>query len=142
MVRRAMSTNAKPAKITPADGKPSSSPSRSIFRTGLPSAGVFAGPLAWFVGLTAKYAAVPWVCAHKFQLVHPMTLVALAIALAGAWFSWRAISGWPAEPPPDSTGAGRPHHFVAVMSALVAILFAAVIVLQGAAAFVLNGCER
>ena len=113
-----------------------------IIRTGLPSAGVFAGPLAWFVGLEAKYAAVPWVCAHKFQLVHPLTLAALAIALAGAWLSWRAMSRWPAEPPADSTGAGRPHHFVATLSLLVALLFAAGIALQGAAPFFLNGCER
>jgi hypothetical protein len=114
----------------------------SVLRSGLPSAGIFAGPLAWFASLQAKYAAVPWSCAHHFQLVHPMTIAGLVVALAGAGLSGLALARQPAGPPLDRSGGGRPHRFVAMTGLLIALLFGLVIIVQGAAAFLLTGCER
>jgi hypothetical protein len=108
---------------------------------GVPSAGLYAGPLAWLVSLQAKYALVPWICANKLQLIHPVTLVSMLIGLAGTYVSWRAFATSP-EPPPDRSGGGRPHRFVAAMGVLMSLLFTLVILLQGAAAFFLEGCER
>ena len=109
---------------------------------GLPSAGLYAGPVAWFVSQQARYSLVPWVCANKLPLIHPVTPGASLIALLGAYLSWRALATAGAEPEPDSSGAGRPHRFVVVMGIGLALLFTLVIALQGAAAFVLEGCER
>jgi hypothetical protein len=112
------------------------------YRAGLPSAGLYAGPVAWLVSLQAKYALVPWICANKLQLIHPVTLVSVLIGLAGAYLSWRAFATSSPEPPPDRSGGGRPHRFVAAVGVLMALLFTLTIALQGAAAFFLEGCER
>jgi hypothetical protein len=113
-----------------------------IFAHGLPSAGLFAGPAAWFFAQTSKYAAVPWTCGNKIQLAHPITLVAFIIVALGAWLSWRALefAGDP-HPPGDARG-GQPHRFLAVMGVGMALLFALAILLQGSAVLVLDGCER
>jgi hypothetical protein len=111
-------------------------------RAGLPSAGLYAGPLAWLVSLQVKYALVPWVCANKLQLIHPVTLISVLIGLTGAYFSWRALATSSPEPLPDRSGGGRPHRFVAAVGVLISLLFTLVILLQGAAAFFLEGCER
>src|SRR5918993_40988 len=60
---------------------------------GIPSAGLCAGPAAWFASHEARYALVPWVCANKLPLIHPVTAAAALIALFGAYLSWRALSG-------------------------------------------------
>jgi hypothetical protein len=113
-----------------------------IFSHGLPSAGVFAGPLAWFTAQQAKYASLPWVCANKLQLAHPITLAAFAIVALGAFLSWRALDFvGDARPPGDARG-GAPDRFVAGLGLGMALLFAVVILLQGSAAFFLDGCER
>ena len=111
-------------------------------REGIPSAGLYAGPIAWLVSLQVKYALVPWICAHQVQLVHPVTLASALISIAGGFLSWRAWSRASPGPPADRSGGGRPHRFVALMGVLAAALFTLVILLQGAAAFVLQGCER
>ncbi|HEY8578513.1 MAG TPA: hypothetical protein VIL72_01405, partial [Beijerinckiaceae bacterium] len=105
-----------------------------------PSAGLYLGPIAWFVSLQAKYALTPWVCAHKLQAIHPVTVVALLVALAGVALSARAARRRD-EPQPQHDG-GRPHAFTAWLGVLISSLFAAVILVQGAAAFFLDGCER
>ena len=112
------------------------------YRAGLPSAGLYAGPIAWLISLQAKYALVPWICANKLQLIHPVTLVSVLIGLAGAYVSWRALATASPEPAPDRSGGGRPHRFVAAVGVLTALLFTLTIALQGAAAFFFEGCER
>ena len=110
-------------------------------KSGMPSAGLFAGPLAWLASLQLKYALVPWICANGVQLIHPTTLATVLISVAGGWLSWRAFATAPPEPT-DRSGGGRPHRFVALVGVLTAALFTLVIALQGAAAFFLEGCER
>src|SRR5919206_1840314 len=96
---------------------------------GLPSAGIFAGPAAWLLDTQFNYSAVPWVCAHQFPLVPLVALVMAALSLSGGFLSWRAYAAAAPTPYPDSTGAGRPHRFVALMGIAMALLFTVVIVL-------------
>jgi hypothetical protein len=110
-------------------------------RIGLPSAGVYLGPIAWFISLQAKYALTPWVCAHKLQLIHPVTAASLLVALAGVWLSARDMRRRE-EPEPHRPGGGRPHTFLAWLGVALSSLFAVVILVQGSAAFFLDGCER
>jgi hypothetical protein len=111
-------------------------------RTGLPSAGLFAGPVAWMVSTQANYALVPWICASGLQLV-PLVAAALAAAsLFGGFLSWRAWTAAKPEAGGDPSAGGSPHRFVAAVGMLTATLFALVILLQGAAGLVLQGCER
>jgi len=111
------------------------------YEAGIAWAGLLTGPIAWILSLQAKYSLVPWECAHQFPMIHVVTIVTILIGLAGGYLSWRALATLVPEPP-DRSGGGRPHKFVAVMGLLSAALFTFLIVLQGSAALVFNGCER
>ncbi len=113
-----------------------------LIARGLPSAGIYAGPTAWLVDTQANYALVPWVCAHQVQIIPVVALAMAAVSLLGGFLSWRGYVTAAPTPEPDSTGAGRPHRFVALIGVGMSLLFAVIIVLHGAAAFVFHGCER
>jgi hypothetical protein len=112
------------------------------FSRGLPSAGIYAPPGAWFVDTQFNYAAVPWVCAHQVPLIPIVALVMAAISAFGGFLSWRAYTAAAPTPLPDSTGAGRPHRFVALMGIAIAALFTIIILIHGVAGLVFHGCER
>jgi hypothetical protein len=114
----------------------------SFMRTGIPSAGIFAGPAAWLVNTQANYALVPWICAHQMPIVPAIAIVMALLSLAGGFISWRAYDRAAVTPPPESSAAGRPHRFTAIVGIGISLLFALVILTQGAAALVLHGCER
>ncbi|MCP8940874.1 hypothetical protein NK718_20295 [Alsobacter sp. SYSU M60028] len=109
---------------------------------GWPSAGLFVGPVAWLAHTQASYAVTPWMCAHKWPAVPALAAVAVLAALAGAWLSWRAMPAAGDDDPPGSARAGRPTRFAAMAGALVSVLFALVILTQGAAGLMMTGCER
>ena len=106
-------------------------------------AGLAAGPGAWAVATQLQYALTPWICAHEVNLVPVVALALAAVALAGAFVSWRVWNGAAVEA--SEMGAGvmeAPRPFLAGLSVLIGVLFAVVILTQGAAGLVLNGCER
>jgi hypothetical protein len=109
---------------------------------GVPSAGVFAGPMAWLIDTQFNYAAVPWVCAHQMPLIPLFALAMTALSLFGVFLSWRGYVTATPTPQPDSTGAGRPHRFLALVGIAISLLFTVVILLHGAAGLVFHGCER
>jgi hypothetical protein len=109
---------------------------------GIEWAGLALGPGAWALSTQANYSLAGWGCtAHA----NPITLLALLLvltALAGAAMSWRA---WSVAGPRRGIllqDDGRPASFLALLSMLIALLFAAVILMQGAAGLILTGCER
>jgi hypothetical protein len=114
----------------------------SFIRTGIPSAGIFIGPTAWLLNTQINYALVPWICAHPMPLVPAIAIALTLLSLAGGFVSWRAYERAPMTSEPDSSGAGRSHRFTSLMGIAIAILFALVILTQGAAGLVLHGCER
>jgi hypothetical protein len=114
----------------------------SLAPTGLPSAGIFSGPAAWFLNTQISYALVPWICAHQIRLVPLVALGTMLVSLAGGLLSWLAFRRSSVAPELDSAGAGRPHRFTAIMGMSMAALFTAVILVQGSAGFVFHGCER
>jgi hypothetical protein len=109
---------------------------------GIPSAGLFAGPVAWLLNTQINYALVPWVCAHGIQLVPFVTFGTALIGLAGGLLSWRAWQTSGPGPAIDDPSSAQPHRLTAGIGVLAAILFTAVILLQGAAGLVFQGCER
>jgi hypothetical protein len=108
---------------------------------GLPSAGIWAGPVAWLASTAANYALVPWMCAHKVRVIPALALTLVAVSLSGAYLSWRGLGSGDPVTPEDAAG-GRPHRFVAAVGVLTAVLFALVIAVQGAAGLFFSGCER
>jgi hypothetical protein len=112
----------------------------ALWSRGISWAGLAAGPTAWAVNLQANYAAVPWICAHRVNFIPVVALVLACVAAGGALLSWRH---WRVAPAGDQDGVGgTPSHLVAGLSGLLGLLFALVILTQGAAALVLTGCER
>lgn len=103
-------------------------------------AGLVLGPGAWLVNTQANLSAVPWVCAHRVNLVVGTSVVLALVALVGALLSWRAYRATPTRE--DGGQGGAPRHLLAFMSALMAAFFALLILTQGAASLVLTGCER
>ena len=115
---------------------------RVLLRNGIGWAGLAAGPAAWAISTQANYSIVAWACGRPLNPVPPLALALVIIALIGAVLSWRAwyVSGADRELFFEENG--KPHAFLALMSALIAVLFAAVIAMQGAAGLILTGCER
>jgi hypothetical protein len=109
---------------------------------GLPSAGLYAGPAAWFVSTQGNYALTPWMCANKMPIVPILAAILVALSLFGGFLSWRAFAAARSVPARDETGAGRPHRFVAAIGIMMAALFALTITVQGIAGVVFTGCER
>ena len=123
--------------------------------TGLPSAGLFAGPAAWLISTQANYALAPWTCAHGIRAVPIVAVPLVVVSLAGGLLSWRALRSPPtgesaAVPGPDGSRAetlgsprgGGPHRLVAAIGVLIALLFAVIIAVHGVAGIVFDGCER
>jgi len=93
-------------------------------------AGLIAGPAAWAVN-TQLGPILPYAeCASRVSPAVLASVIAVLLALAGAWISWR--HPWP-------TAAGR---FTARLGALMGVTFAFALTLQGAAGLMLTGCER
>jgi hypothetical protein len=105
------------------------------------AAGLVLGPLAWAVSTQANYILPDVVCGRSTA---PVLGIALALALV-AWLgsvlsllAWRR-AGFDAV---EDAGGGRAGHLVAALGVCTGALFGLVIVMQGAAALVLSGCER
>lgn len=104
-----------------------------------PAAGIFAGALAWFVNTEANYALANTLCGWDVPPVPFVSAAALAIAVWGGVLSWQALRR--TEPLPAGRG-GAPARLLAGIGVMSAALFAAVILIQGAAGLVFDGCER
>jgi hypothetical protein len=103
------------------------------------AAGIFAGPAAWIVNTELNYALAARACARGFPAVPLVSAVMLAFALAGGSLSWRA---WQRASEDPGANGGAPDHLLAATGVLTSVLFACVILIQGVAGFVFDGCER
>jgi hypothetical protein len=113
-----------------------------VFRNGVDWAGLAAGPAAWAISTQGNYTLLAWICHWRLNPVPPLALFLAVVALIGAALSWRAWRASGAGGVVLLENDGQPRAFLALMSALLAVLFAAVIVMQGVAGFILTGCER
>lgn len=100
----------------------------------LPWAGCVLGPGAWLantqLGQVLPYAE----CGGDFRASLLFSGLGIGLSVLGAYASWRgsALRGAPT----------RPFAFIGSLGALLGLLFAFALLLQGAAAMVLTGCER
>ncbi len=107
----------------------------------VPWAGLAAGPAAWAVNQQLTYMIVPWVCASGINLIPVLALVFGAVAAAGAFLSWTTV-GTAKHLVAESHRGGHPRRLLAGVSVCLALLLALVILIQGAAALILNACAR
>jgi hypothetical protein len=93
-------------------------------------AGLIAGPLLWAVNVQAGQILPYADCAEHQRFAAMLALLSTVLVLGSA-------TGRPA-----AWASARSFGFVAVLGALVALIFALALLLQGIAGLVLNGCER
>lgn len=109
--------------------------------TGLLWAGIFAGPFAWAVDLTASYAIVQWVCGSQYRIVlHLITLAAIVVTAGGALAAWTALQLVPDHanlegPKPFDRG-----RFMAWLGLSMSAMFALTIIANDLPRFVLDPC--
>jgi len=99
-----------------------------------PWLGVFGGAAAWYAAHDLGTYLLTVNCHHPWLV----PLIHLAALAAAAWCGWRAWQAWP-----DETGEDNTRKLMAFSSGIgtaAAGLFAVVILWQGIAALVFNGC--
>ncbi|WP_245420497.1 MULTISPECIES: hypothetical protein [unclassified Mesorhizobium] len=87
-----------------------------------------------------NYALVPWQCNRQVPVVLPVTLLLVLLSLLGGALSWQAKRQGGAAFKPERMRSTE--DFVANLGMFSASLFALVIVMQGSAALILDGCLR
>jgi len=104
--------------------------------------GILAGPIAWALDLGVSYALVKWVCATRHEeVLHAITLGALALVCVGAVLSWLALQQTATDEPTDG---GRPRQrarFMAVLGLTVSALFALQIVAGAVPRWFIDACQ-
>jgi hypothetical protein len=95
-------------------------------------AGLVAGPLAWGATFQTAYSLVSAECGNGSSYSLATTVAGVLIAVAGAGASWSSRGAF------DVKG---PRYFMATIASAAGGLFAIVILLQMAAAFIFEGCE-
>lgn len=105
-----------------------------------PAAGIVAGIIAVLFNQGVGYALVPWICASQINPVPVLAIATAAVALLGSFLSWRTLPGRTSAA--ESHAGGRPLEFLAGVAVLFGFLCAALVLTQGAAGLVFNGCER
>lgn len=111
-------------------------------RSGIPWAGLAAGPIAWWLNAQLSYALLNWACNTSLNPAPVLATVFAAISIGGAYLSWRAWSRYlgPGIQVPDTDG--YPGYLLCGLGVATGVLFAAVIIMQGIAGMFLDPCLR
>jgi hypothetical protein len=87
--------------------------------------GILAGPIAWALDLGIGYALVKWVCATRHEdVLHGITVAALALVLVGAVLSWMALQRTAGDGPTDGGEPRQRARFMAILGLASSALFA------------------
>jgi hypothetical protein len=103
------------------------------------SAGFFLAPMAWALHQQTSYMLVSVSCEQRAMILPVVTAGGIIITLLGGYISydlWRILPAAPEE------RHIRTRKFVAGLSLLFTAVFLFAILLQGAAMFILNSCQR
>lgn len=105
----------------------------SAWRNLMPVAGILLGPGIWAVNMELGQILAYPECSGGARFSTLATFLGAALAMLGAFLSYRA-SGL--------RGGKGPSAFLGSVCALLGCIFAFALLLQGAATLVLTGCER
>jgi hypothetical protein len=104
--------------------------------------GFFAGAFAWAASSMIGYILVPHSCNTRMMLSAFASAAGLLVAIAGGAISWRADRILQAVNVAAAMPGRQARIFIARFSVLSAAVFAFAMLLQLAASFIFNGCER
>ena len=104
--------------------------------------GLFLAPAAFFAHLQIRYVLVPWACATNGQLwIHVVDVLALALALLGAFVAWRTWQLAGREKPGEAAGAVPRTRMMGVMGLGTSLMFALVLLGQWMTTFFFSPCQ-
>jgi hypothetical protein len=104
--------------------------------------GLFLAPAAFFTHLQIRYVLVPWACATNGQLwIHVVDVLALALALIGAFVGWRTWDRAGREEPGEAGGAVPRTRMLGVMGVGMSLMFALVLLGQWVTNFFFSPCQ-
>jgi len=104
--------------------------------------GLFLAPAAFFTHLQVRYVLVPWACATNGQLwIHVVDVLALAIALLGAFVARRTWDSAGREEPSEAAGAMPRTRMMGVMGVGMSLMFALVLLGQWITSFFFSPCQ-
>ena len=104
--------------------------------------GLFLAPAAFFTHLQGRYALVPWACAMNGWIwIHVVDVLALAVALVGAFVAWRTWQRAGREEPSEAGGAMPRTRMMGVMGVGTSLMFALVLLGQWMTSFFFNPCQ-
>jgi hypothetical protein len=104
--------------------------------------GLFLAPAAFFTHLQVRYVLVPWACATNGQLwIHLLDVLALALALLGAFVAWRTWQLAGREKPGEAAGAVPRTRMMGVMGLGASLMFALVLLGQWLTTFFFSPCQ-
>ena len=115
----------------------------SIARNGISWAGLALGAAAVAFNTQAGYSFVSANCPDARAIVLSTAIVSLAVVLIGGFLSapaWFVVSAPPRID--EAPERAAPRAMLAGVGVLAALLFSLVIVLQGAAALIVQSCQR
>ena len=114
----------------------------SVSRNGISWAGLGLGAAAVAFNTEVGFSLVSADCAGTRALVLSTAMVCLFVVLIGGLLSapaWRVRSAPDIDETPERAA---PRGMIAGIGVLAALLFSLVVVLQGAAALIIQGCQR
>jgi hypothetical protein len=104
--------------------------------------GLFLAPAAFFAHLQIRYVLVPWACATNGQLwIHVVDVLALALALLGAFVAWRTWQLAGREQPGEAAGAVPRTRMMGVLGLGASLMFALVLLGQWMTSFFFSACQ-
>ena len=99
-------------------------------------------PAAFFVHLQVAYVLVPWACVARGQIwVHLSAVIAIALALAGAWAGWLVHARAESAQSNEGAGAVPRTRFLGLTGLGTSIVFALILIAQWAAGFIISPCQ-
>jgi hypothetical protein len=114
----------------------------SMARRGISWAGLAFGASAVAFNTEVGYSLVSANCAQAKVIVLSTAIISVSVVLIGGLLSapaWFARSAPGIDEPPERAA---PRGMIAGVGVLAALLFSLIIVLQGAAALLIQGCQR
>lgn len=103
---------------------------------------LFLAPATFFAHLQVAYVLVPWACVTGGQIwVHVAGLVAIALALAGAWAGWLVHARAESAQGNEDAGSVPRTRFLGTVGLCTSGLFVLLLVAQWAAGFVISPCQ-
>ena len=104
--------------------------------------GLFLAAAVFFAHLQIRYVLVPWACATNGQLwIHVVDVLALALALLGAFVAWRTWRSAGSEEPSEAAGALPRTRMMGVMGLGMSLMFALVLLGQWMTTFFFSPCQ-